>query len=142
MILNTEYKKNYDLIAYNTLSEKGLRSKVHVCSALSCTKETLEKWIKEQESFNNAIELGFIEGEVKFRDKLAEVSLKSSIKVNNNLLQLLADNVYNLHQKPEKVDISINKSQNQIVDANKVEDELKKRGFEMPTIELEDMDNG
>lgn len=142
MILNTEYKKHYDLIAYNTLAEKGLRSKIHVCSALKCTKDTLEKWINEQESFRNAIELGFVNGEVKFRDKLAEVSLKSSVKVNNNLLQLLADNVYNLRSKPEKVDISINKNTTPMSTLDKAEDELRKRGFELPVIELEDMING
>lgn len=94
MKYNKVYKPEYDVIAYNTLASKSLRGKLHVCSVLRCTKETLDKWMAEKESFKAAVEIGLIDGELRFREKLKELSLRPKNTIDKELILSLAKIAY------------------------------------------------
>jgi len=133
-----DYTKKFDKIAYDVLSSKGLQSKIHVCVELGCTKTELESWIKAYPSFKYNIEMGLIVGEMKYRDKLAKLSLRNSGKINTKLLLLLGGDVYGLGEMQEDSQpIVINNFANN----QDVEEQMKKRGIPIPQIGIPDAED-
>lgn len=135
MQLNTEYKDEYAQTAYKILSERGLRSKTHVCSALHCSKETLDKWIAEHESLKNAVDMGLIEGEIKFRKRVSKKAFEPSSKVNTKLILALANDVYKINEDVHSVDVNI-----KATNGKSVEELMIEEGIPIPVNELEDFE--
>lgn len=130
----TEYKPEFDKIAFDTLSEKALRSPIHVCEKIGCSLETLGLWRTTNPGFDKSIKLGLIHGERKFRDLMARFSVRNSNKVNTKLLLTLGSNVYGIKEEPEIINIINN------VTADP-ETLLKEKGIPIPNIDIPDLED-
>jgi len=95
-MLRYAYGSECDKIAFDTLSEKALRSKADACSALKCSLETFEKWMRDNQSFHDAVVSGLLEGEKKFRKKINRMAFRSPKTANTKLLLALAQDVYGI----------------------------------------------
>lgn len=91
----TSYMREFDEIAVAELSVP-LRNLDHLCCALFCSRETLNKWIKSSPSFAASVDRGLILGEQKFRQMLSLLSLMPSSGVNTKLLSTMASDVYGI----------------------------------------------
>lgn len=96
MELNPTYIPDYDAEAFRILSEKPLRSLAHVCDFFSISRNTLDEWRSEYETFNNAINIGLMKGEKKARDILTRLSFRNTKNVNTKLLLTMIEDVYDI----------------------------------------------
>lgn len=131
----TNYRPEYDLVAYKLLSTgTQARTKAHCCKALNCSKPTLLLWMKENPSFKAAVEAGLEIGSVNFRNKIAKFAFMPSGKVNNGLIKLLASNVYGIKEDTEPA-VVINNN----VETNP-DQMMKDRGIPVPKMDIEDLE--
>lgn len=135
MNLTTEYRPDFAQIAFEKLSRVPLRDENILCIVFRCSKQTLSLWKAEYPEFKNAVELGLLTGEYKFRELMFSLSLVPAKKVNTKLLTILASNVYRINE--EQVQQIQTVAQNG--DMSKIEQRLEQLGIPVPCFQTEDL---
>lgn len=134
-MLTTDYDIRYPRIAYNQLSLTPLAKEDSLCFVFRCSQETLAKWKSDHDEFSDAIKLGLLAGETKLRLAMTKLSLMPSKFINTKLLSILASNVYSINEE------HINTVHTDAyMSDHSYEDQLRKRGIPIPTIDIEDIE--
>ena len=89
-----EYNEKYADRAREILS-KPFKSKQHVCQAIGISVKTFESWLTEIEPFEQAVNEGFLNGEVAARDFIARAALLPA-KISLDTYEKLARDIYGL----------------------------------------------
>lgn len=130
------YLPEYAEIVYELLSESDTaKTKSHLCNALQCSKDTLLRWMKKFPEFNEAVVSGMEIGKMKWRDRIAKHAFSPTAEVNNGLIKLLSSNVYGIKDDAEPVVVIHNNN-------TSPEEEMKKRGLPVPSVDIKDVDDG
>ena len=94
------YRPEYAIIAFEVLtSGKGAPSKSHVSAALQCSKYCIKSWEVKYPEFKRAMEEGFTIGKAIWLTKLGEYAFRPAGLVNNSLIKLLSNVVYDIEER-------------------------------------------
>jgi len=129
-----KYQPEYDKIAIDLLSTDECKTKAHLCRALQCSKPLLLKWMREHESFRQAVEDGLELGSAKWREKIRDHAFEPTKEVNNGLIKLLSANVYGIREETDPL-VVVNNN----IDTDP-ETLMKNRGIPIPKVDVEDLD--
>lgn len=134
MEFTTEYREEFAEIAFKKLSNVPLRDENILCLVFRCSKQTIALWKSDHLEFKQAIELGLMTGEYKFRELLFALAMCPSKKVNTKLLTTLASNVYDINEEQVQMIQSAISG-----DHKSVESKLKSLGIPIPQLAVEDL---
>ena len=113
-----KYKTEFDEIAFDIMSEEN-GTMTAVCVALKVTAQTLRRWIERHPTLRQAVYCGRLEGEVKFRKKMADHAYMPASQVNTGLIKIMAMNVYGMEVDTPSVIVNNTNKNEVVVDGKK-----------------------
>jgi len=116
-----EYFPSYDDIAYEVLSCSPFTTMAHLCKVFFCGKGSIKEWRAVHPSFNDGIDRGLSEGEVKARSLLLESAFEPQSNINTALLKILASNVYEIREDVEPSVVINNSTDENKLDIQKLD---------------------
>ncbi|MCP3685759.1 MAG: hypothetical protein GY861_24185 [bacterium] len=130
----TTYKVEYDQVAYDVLSEG--KSKHFLATALHCRKVTLLSWMREHESFKEAVEMGLTAGASHHMEQVGEHMFMPSSMMNMAALKFYMGNVYGIKEDPAPAVVINNTG-----DGRSAEEKMMERGIPLPEVDCTDDGN-
>lgn len=113
-----KYKPEFDQIAFDIMAEEN-GTITAVCVALKVTSQTLRRWIERHPTLRTAVNCGRLEGEVKFRKKMADHAYSPASQVNTGIIKILAMNVYGMEVDTPAVIVNNTNKNEVVVDGKK-----------------------
>jgi len=95
IVHRTSYKPEFCNTAIAILSDPG-NSIAHLGVALGYSRVTIKNWMKRYPDFREAIIQGLEIGKAQFLTKMNRAAWEPSKDVNNNLINILARNLYGI----------------------------------------------